>query len=1207
LARRRVEVVFVAEMSRHHRGMVSGAEDTRRLRDETRDAQREVARLGSESQRAAEQVSRSARRAAVGMQSARGDFARAGAQSGRAFGDGFVRDAQGRLRGADSRFSAEGERLGDAVNRGMRRAASRGGIGGIGNREMLLLAAGAAAATGALQGIPPVLAAIGGSLAAIPSLAAGATASIASLGLGLHGVGAAIKEVFNPKAGGGGGGGGGGGFDDTAARLRRVEAAERNLARAQRDARLAQQEVSAARRRATRDLRDMAIALGRVALDERAAQLALEEAERDLAEVQAKAHFGSPGVVDPLEMRRAQLAVDQAKQSLIETRVAAQDLREDQAAAAKAGVEGSELVQAALRRQQDAEESVLDATNALKDAQEALARSAAGGGGGGGGVSVATAYSKLSPAAKRFVDQIRDLKDELTGIQRLAQEHVFAGLDRELEQTARVALPFARRQVIRFGDTWNETFTQLFRLGRNRQFLAGLDAAFASSDRFFDKVNARIPVMGRTLANLFTGAVPFVDKFGDSLLSYIDDFDAFIDRAARDGRLDVFFRDAAEQADALLDIGKELIRLIANLGAMRQGSTLLRDMADALKRFNDTAHDTRNVEAIIDAGNEAIRGVIDVLRVLGDTLGDTLADPSTREAIRAFFDVLGVGAQVVDILVRAFNDLPGPVKEVLLVGGALYLLYGRIQRVAGPLATMLGRINNVIGRQGPLGAQAAVGMERFAAGARRAGLALVAVQTASAVLGSQVNPQVDALAKHLDEFGRTGRASGEATRLFGDDLGKLDTALKDVADSGAWSSFARGTAGTIEALTGLGNVFDDSLTKSKERLEALDQALTHMVRSGNAEGAAAAFNRIAASAAEQGVSVRELERVLPGYTAAVEVAGDSSSTAAGEVGEVGDEADAAKRKVDELKAAFDRLFGAQMDIDRATIAYKQGLKDLRAELVNGKRTLDDNTQAGRDNVSAVLDQIQRIRDLRQANIDNGMSVTEANRIYDGHLNQLRKTLLQLGYNESEVDALIRKYREIPRQVATAVNLNISAAERAYKTVKSQIKDLNGRVVTVTVRYNQQGIAVAGGEKARGGTKVAFRWGGVVEHAQTGLLREATIFPPAAGPARYAFAEPGTGGEAFIPRFGDPARSVSIGRRAMEWYGYTVVPKSMLAAKWGQAATTRTLPMQPMAPVVNVTVTPVAPNGDRLMAEIVRGVRYTVRTDGGGDVQKALGS
>jgi hypothetical protein len=76
---------------------------------------------------------------------------------------------------------------------------------------------------------------------------------------------------------------------------------------------------------------------------------------------------------------------------------------------------------------------------------------------------------------------------------------------------------------------------------------------------------------------------------------------------------------------------------------------------------------------------------------------------------------------------------------------------------------------------------------------------------------------------------------------------------------------------------------------------------------------------------------------------------------------------------------------------------------------------------------------------------------------------------------------------------------------------------------------------------------------------------------------------------------------------MEWYGYTVVPKSMLAAKWGQAATTRTLPMQPMAPVVNVTVTPVAPNGDRLMAEILKGVRYVVRTDGGGDVQKALGN
>src|SRR5690606_34277202 len=112
---------------------------------------------------------------------------------------------------------------------------------------------------------------------------------------------------------------------------------------------------------------------------------------------------------------------------------------------------------------------------------------------------------------------------------------------------------------------------------------------------------------------------------------------------------------------------------------------------------------------------------------------------------------------------------------------------------------------------------------------------------------------------------------GEMARLLGEDLGKLDLALRSM-DTGVWSDIERGIAGTIEGLTGLGSVMDDSFQKSQERLRALDQALTSLVAEGKADEAAAVFERIRDRASEYGISLAELNKVLPDYAAAVEEA-----------------------------------------------------------------------------------------------------------------------------------------------------------------------------------------------------------------------------------------------------------------------------------------------------------------------------------------------
>lgn len=132
-------------------------------------------------------------------------------------------------------------------------------------------------------------------------------------------------------------------------------------------------------------------------------------------------------------------------------------------------------------------------------------------------------------------------------------------------------------------------------------------------------------------------------------------------------------------------------------------------------------------------------------------------------------------------------------------------------------------------------------------------------------------------------------------------------------------------------------------------------------------------------------------------------------------------ADAAR----ELNDRFNDLFGIMLTQDQANLRVKQGMADLTKELQDGKRTLDENTQAGRDNVSVIFDQLDALNRKREADIAAGNGTVEAtqtaNAAYAGQVESIRRLLAQLGFTRGEIDALINKYQEIPHEIDTYVN------------------------------------------------------------------------------------------------------------------------------------------------------------------------------------------
>lgn len=136
----------------------------------------------------------------------------------------------------------------------------------------------------------------------------------------------------------------------------------------------------------------------------------------------------------------------------------------------------------------------------------------------------------------------------------------------------------------------------------------------------------------------------------------------------------------------------------------------------------------------------------------------------------------------------------------------------------------------------------------------------------------------------------------------------------------------------------------------------------------------------------------------------------------------------AAREVEALNKAFDDLFNRTMNVDKAAIRYQQAIDDLTETLRENGRTLDINTQKGRDNREAILDVVSAIEASRDAAIKAAQGSVEgteaANRAYNKQLDALREQLRLLGYNKAEIDALINKYNILAQPLRKTITVTV---------------------------------------------------------------------------------------------------------------------------------------------------------------------------------------
>ncbi|HEU5223430.1 MAG TPA: phage tail tape measure protein [Candidatus Lumbricidophila sp.] len=228
--------------------------------------------------------------------------------------------------------------------------------------------------------------------------------------------------------------------------------------------------------------------------------------------------------------------------------------------------------------------------------------------------------------------------------------------------------------------------------------------------------------------------------------------------------------------------------------------------------------------------------------------------------------------------------------------------------------------------------------------------------------------------------------------------------------------------------------------------------------------------------------------------------GDTQAPAADTTEQIDRMADASKAAADDVDAFTEAIKGmtsANLDARETARGFQEALDSFDKTVQENGRTLDIHTAAGRAN-EAALDAIAK------AAIDNSVAIekqTGNELLSKAALEDGRKALLDklaaFGITGAAAQAYIDKLVQIPHDISTNVSLNTGNAQAAFDRF---ITDNNGRKIQMQVI----------------GAGFAHANGAVVDYYAAGGLRERHVAQIAPAGAWRVWAEPETGGEAYIP-------------------------------------------------------------------------------------------
>jgi TP901 family phage tail tape measure protein len=282
-------------------------------------------------------------------------------------------------------------------------------------------------------------------------------------------------------------------------------------------------------------------------------------------------------------------------------------------------------------------------------------------------------------------------------------------------------------------------------------------------------------------------------------------------------------------------------------------------------------------------------------------------------------------------------------------------------------------------------------------------LALVLMKLSS--IGKQAPPDVNKLTTSLTQLAETGKASGEAARVFGTDFGQLGDSLRTLARPSNLDK-------TQQFLTQLIGMDSTPVKNAKEAFNGLDEALTGMVNGGKADEAKAALQDVIGKLKSQGFTSKEVMGQLDDYKNALAGQAVEQKLAAKSMGLFGDAAVSTQQALEGeaqsakgLEQSIMALNAVHRGAYDAETAFYQAMSDAKKAVKDNGKTLDVTTEAGRKNRDVLSQLAARTEDLVDKKMKEKTSWAQVDKIYKQGRQSLIDTARAMGDNKQQAEEL----------------------------------------------------------------------------------------------------------------------------------------------------------------------------------------------------------
>lgn len=472
--------------------------------------------------------------------------------------------------------------------------------------------------------------------------------------------------------------------------------------------------------------------------------------------------------------------------------------------------------------------------------------------------------------------------------------------------------------------------------------------------------------------------------------------------------------------------------------------------------------------------------------------------------------------------VNAFSELPSGVQQgglaIAGLAGAGALGFAGVVKTVGAVSDLRENLNLLA----PAGSKARGALNGVGRAAGAAAVGVGAFMAASAVSNALTSPAgvrslEDASAALLKFSNSSDSAalSGMFTRQNGDglleDVNDLDSAMRRTFDK-SWdekfNDWAEGMLSWTGAASGMRDIND--------QFGKIDQSLAGLAQGGKLDQAGEAFEKLAVSARKAGATNDDLLRQFPEFKAALTAqanelgvttlsaqdyvnwmggkippavqyaanaaksAGKDTSGFSDALGEATASGQQLESEIKEITDAFTILNEGALSQERATIAWRDSLNSLSGSVKENGTTLDISTQKGRENRSAIIDQIDSLNDLVTSKFKDKAATGDlagAQKVARDELKKGRDQLLdnaeKAGLNRDAVKKLFDQIAKKPDEIRIPTSTpGMEKAKTDVSSLNTRIETLKNRTINLKVGWqvSQDGkvITTPGGAKMSAG-------------------------------------------------------------------------------------------------------------------------------------------